>query len=149
MSCDDDSGVPGAAQSRIWSTPVGALVLCWVVAAGLVPVVWLAGSSLDRVFLGAALAVVVVVAGCLTYLRPRLRADPDGITVRTLGGSHRWPWARLSYRVTTSSRFGRTVPMLEIEVPEADLTGGLLLLGRFDLGAEPAEVAEYLETLRR
>lgn len=124
-------------------------MLCWVVAAGLVPVVWLASNSLDRVFLGAALAVAVVAAGCLTYLRPRLRADPGGITVRTLGGRHRWPWDRLSHRVTTSSRFGRTVPILEIEVPEADLTGGLLLLGRFDLGAEPAEVAEELEALRR
>ncbi|MGJ7909162.1 PH domain-containing protein [Actinopolyspora sp. H202] len=123
-------------------------MLCWVVAAGLLPVVWLAGNIIDRVFLGAALVVAVVVAGCLTYLRPRLRADPAGITVRTLGGRHRWPWERISHRVTTSSRFGRTVPMLEIEVPEADLTGGLLLLGRFDLGAEPTEVAEELETLR-
>lgn len=148
MNCDDDSGAPGPEQEHVWSTPLGLLVLCWVVAACLVPTVALAAGGVDRAFLAAALAVAVAAAACLTYLRPRLRADTDGIAVRSLGGRRAWRWQQLSYRVTTSSRFGRTVPVLEIEVPEQDLAGGLLLLGRFDLGAEPGEVAERLESLR-
>ncbi|SDP76326.1 PH domain-containing protein [Actinopolyspora xinjiangensis] len=148
MTCDDDSGEPAPEQAHAWSTPVGLLVLCWVVATGLVPVVPLTEGSVDRAFSGAALLVAVTAAGALSYLRPRLRADPEGIAVRTLGGRHHWRWELVSWRVTTSHRFGRTVPVLEIEVPERDLAGGLLLLGRFDLGAEPQEVAERLEALR-
>lgn len=136
------------------------------------PAPWLAGVTL-LLMLGALawrlvdhdpenrlVAAVLVVVLALTTLslvriRVRLRADPDGIAVTGPLHTRRIAWSRISsITAPQRGRFGRPAAVLEIEVrPEqdqADLAGSddeLLTFGRFDLGADPADVCRQL--LRR
>jgi hypothetical protein len=108
--------------------------------------------------LDAAGAVLVGAAGVLllglalrdVVLRPRLSADPGGVVVRTLTGRTRLPWPGLRVRLRTTRRLGVRSRLLELDTaagPDDD-DGTLVLLGRRDLGADPAAVAQALEALR-
>lgn len=77
-------------------------------------------------------------------LRPRLRADTDGVTIRSLRGPRHWTWSELTVRVVHSRRLGRTVGSLELDTAD----GELLVLTRTDLGADPEDVADALHALR-
>lgn len=133
-----------------WSTQPGLVTLGWVLAAA--TVVWeaLATGPTDRVFIAVLILVLVTASTLGTLLRPRLRADNTGVAVRSLGGSRHWGWAEVDVRVTRQQRLGRTVELLELDVPEDPrATGGLVILTRLDLGADPHTVAEQLTELRR
>ncbi|MBA2554199.1 MAG: PH domain-containing protein [Geodermatophilaceae bacterium] len=85
--------------------------------------------------LGLALSDVVV--------RPRLAADADGLTVRTLSRRMGGPWAAVTVRLRAGRRLGTAVHTLEIDIGD-----DLVVLGRRELGAGPADVAERLTQLR-
>ena len=112
----------------------------------------LAALTLDaggRVLVGAAGALLLALALRDVVLRPRLSADPGGVVVRSLAGSTRLPWAGLRVRLRTSRRLGMRSRLLELDTAAGpDDDGTLVLLGRRDLGTDPAAVAQALEALR-
>lgn len=122
-----------------------------------VPAVLLAGAVLlgattllldtpGRVLVGGAALLLVALAAREALLRPRLSTGPDGVAVRTLTGARVLPWALLRVRVRSARRWGTTVRTLELETDgPADDDGVLVILGRWDLGADPEVVARELE----
>ncbi|MGH3451943.1 MAG: PH domain-containing protein, partial [Haloechinothrix sp.] len=93
------------------------------------------------------LALAAITAHAL-LVRPRLTADRHGIVVRTLSGSSRAQWAEVHARLASTRRLGRDVKTLELELGRADTEPHLIVLGRFELGAEPADVLDELERVR-
>ena len=126
-----------------WSPPL-------VVPAGLaVTGVALGAATLvldpaGRVLVGGAAVLLLLLAAREAVLRPRLAAEADGVVVRTLSGRRLLPWGTLRVRVRTARRWGTTVRTLELEPATAD-DGTLVVLGRWDLGADPRDVARALE----
>ncbi len=113
--------------------------------------------ALAALTLDAAGAVLVGAAGGLllglalrdVVLRPRLAADPGGVVVRTLTGRTRLPWPGLRVRLRSTRRLGVRSQLLELDTAAGpDDDGTLVLLGRRDLGTDPAAVAQALEALR-
>ena len=101
-----------------------------------------------RILVGGAALLLVAVAVREALLRPRLAAGPDGVSVRTLTGTRVLPWGLLRVRVRNARRWGTTVRTLELEGPAGGVDDGLLVvLGRWDLGADPATVAGELAEL--
>ncbi|SNS57590.1 PH domain-containing protein [Geodermatophilus pulveris] len=154
-----------------WSPPAGQTAV--LAAAG----VLLAGAAvlldpLGRVLVGGAAVLLLALAARERLLRPRLAAGPAGVAVRRLGRTTELPWATLRVRVRDTRRLGLRSRLLELDtaagpddgrprlearpelargerdgvLPEED--GVLVLLGRLDLGADPAEVARALGALR-
>jgi hypothetical protein len=134
-------------SAKTWSPQPSVAVLAWVlaVAAG----AWAAFSDdpPGRVLLGAV-ALVLALAGLFTTVaRPRLAADHEGIAVRGLVGTRRWPWAEVNVRLVRTRRLGRETATLEVDAENAE-PPALVVLGRFDLGADPEEVVDELLALR-
>ncbi|MEE6258618.1 PH domain-containing protein [Plantactinospora sonchi] len=109
---------------------------------------FLAANDNDPVQLGIA---VLAAAGLLLWgIRDlaapvRLAVDPAGITVISgYAGRRHLPWTEIErIRVDTRTRLGLRTETLEIDTGES-----LHLLGRNDLGTEPAEVADVLHRFR-
>jgi Bacterial PH domain len=121
--------------AETWGTAVAAAVAA-AIAATLDP----AGELL----LGVAAALLAGIAGTDLLLRPRLRADANGIEVRTLSVRRALPWAEVSrVRVDEHSRFGRTARTLEVDAGDT-----LVLLSRRALGTDPRDVADALAAIR-
>ncbi|CAM2911014.1 PH domain-containing protein [Skermania piniformis] len=124
-----------------------------LVATTLGAVVFVVAAVLTRADPAGALLLTVAALGttvvaALGWLRrPRLAVydGPDGtadLAVRELRGTSRFGRAELAYvRVSRYPRLGRRIPLLEIELRESDR---LLVFGRWDLGADPAEVLDAL-----
>lgn len=113
--------------------------------------VWwfIAASPADQVFVGVLIVVLAAVSAYASALRPRLRADQNGIAVRRLTGSRRWSWSQVNVRVQYHRRLGRDVAALELDVPDDDQTpGGLIILTRLELGEDPQDVAVTLDALK-
>lgn len=112
----------------------------------------LAALTLDtggRVLVGAAGALLLALALRDVVLRPRLAADEGGVVVRTLTGRTCLPWPVLRVRLRVSRRLGLRSRLLELDTATGpDDDGTLVLLGRRDLGTDPAAVARALEELR-
>ncbi len=113
----------------------------------------LAALTLDdaagRVLVGAAGALLLVLALRDLVLRPRLSAGPAGVVVRTLTGPTQLPWPVLRVRLRSTRRLGVRSRLLELDTATGpDDDGTLVLLGRRDLGTDPAAVARALEALR-
>jgi hypothetical protein len=101
-----------------------------------------------RLLVGAGALLLLVLAARDGVARPRLTAGTDGVEVRTWTGRQQLPWASLRVRVRESRRFGMRSRTLELDTsagPHDD--GVLVVLGRRDLGADPAEVARALHAL--
>jgi hypothetical protein len=111
----------------------------------------LAAAFLDtagRVLVGAAALLALVLALRDGLARPRLSAGPDGVQVRTGMARRHLPWRRLQVRVTTTRRLGLRSRVLELDTAaDADDDGVLVLLGRWDLGADPEDVERALRAL--
>lgn len=106
-------------------------------------------DAAGRVLVGAAGVLLLAVALRDVVLRPRLAADGAGVVVRTLGGSSRLPWPGLRVRLRTTRRLGMRSRLLELDTAAGpDDAGTLVLLGRRELGTDPAAVAQALEALR-
>jgi hypothetical protein len=127
-----------------WSAPRGTVVV--LAAAGVV----LAGAVLllepvGRVLVGGAALLLLALAGRAALLRPRLAAGPEGVVVRTVTGRLRLPWPALRVRVHETRRWGLRSRLLELDTAAGvDDPGVLVLLGRWELGGEPDDVAVAL-----
>ncbi|MGY1724082.1 PH domain-containing protein [Blastococcus sp. SYSU DS0533] len=131
-----------------WSPPA-ARPACLAAGAVALGAVTLLLDPAGRILVGGAALLLLVLAFREALLRPRLTAGPDGVTVRTLTGTRVLPWGLLRVRVRSTRRWGTTVRTLELEGPAGGADDGLLLvLGRWDLGADPATVAGRLAELR-
>lgn len=139
---------PDQPSSYQWSSPAGLIACGWVFACAAAFWWWTADTSTDQLFIGVVVLVLIVASAYGSILRPRLRASRDGIAVRGLCGTQRWSWSGIQVRVKHSQRLGRTVAALELDVPDDSATGGLVILTKLDLGEDPQDVAETLNTLR-
>lgn len=131
-----------------WTTRTAESVLSGaaglLLAVGLLVVVDTPGRILA---VGGAGLLLGQAAGDLLR-RPRLTAGPGGVDVRRLTGSVHLPWRHLRVRVQEHRRLGLRSRTLELDTavgPEDE--GHLVVLGRRDLGADPAEVARCLGQL--
>ena len=127
-----------------WSPPkvVPAALAAGGLFLGAVTVVL---DDAGRVLVGAAALLLLLLAVRDVLLRPRLATADDGLEVRTLTGRRVLPWGLLRVRVRTGRRWGTTVSTLELDTAAGpDDDGVLVVLGRWDLGADPADVAAAL-----
>lgn len=108
--------------------------------------VTLAGDVVGMVLLvlGGLVAAAYSANGALA--RPRLSLVADGIRVRPSVFTTRTHPRNTVRRVhlLTYPRFGMRVPMLELEVEDADGGERLEIFSRWDLGMHPREVAAVL-----
>jgi hypothetical protein len=117
-------------------------------AALLLAITWavLAGTAADRLVAVVVAVAAVVTALCCLPLRRRLTADRRGLIVRGPGGTRQVHWpAVTSISTARRSHLGIGSTSLEIDLDD----DGLIVLGRFDLGADPEEVAAELKALQR
>ncbi len=129
-------------MTETWGVRPPVFVGC--AAAALLGIGWavLAGLPTDR-FVACTLVLFALVAA-LAFLpmRRRLTVDRNGLVVRGPGGTRRVGWAMVTgIEVVRRSRLG--VGSSTVEVDLAD--DGLIVLGRFDLGADPEDVARVLK----
>jgi hypothetical protein len=124
-----------------WSPRVGETVAVAAVGVALALAAVLV-DPVGRLLVGAAGLVLVALAARDLVLRPRLRIDADGVTVRALGTATTITWPNLQVRVRVTRRLGVRGRTLELEDRRDDTV--LLVLGRRDLGAEPQAVADAL-----
>jgi hypothetical protein len=130
-----------------WSPRAGETAALAVLGLGLAMAVVVLDAA-GRILVGAGAVLLLGLAVRDLLARPRLRAGPDGVDVRSLGSGRHLPWARLQVRVREVRRFGVRSRTLELDTatgPEDD--GVLVVLGRRDLGADPDDVARTLRTL--
>ncbi|MGY1746325.1 PH domain-containing protein [Blastococcus sp. SYSU D00695] len=131
-----------------WSARTG-LVVALGAAGVLLGIGALLLEPVGRVLVGAAAALLLALAARAALLRPRLAAGPDGVVVRTLTGSTSLPWTALRVRVRETRRRGLRSRLLELDTAAGpDDAGVLVLLGGWELGGDPAEVARALEARR-
>jgi hypothetical protein len=105
-------------------------------------------DSPGRLLVGTGALLLLVLAMRDAVARPRLTAGIDGVEVRSWTGRRQLPWTGLRVHVRESRRFGMRSRSLELDTsagPHDD--GVLVVLGRRDLGADPAEVARALRAL--
>ncbi len=138
---------------REWSPAAGLVVLAWLFAAGAAlwcVALWWTGSDPAGCLMAAIAALGAGFAALFgTRARPRLRADPDGLTVGGLFRSRHHPWPFVTdVRVLRVRRLGRESSLLEVDTVAADGTERLLVFGRLDLAADPEDVAPLLRALR-
>lgn len=106
-------------------------------------------EPVGRVLLGAAAILLLVLAVRSAVLRPRLAAGPGGVVVRTLTGVLRLPWPALRVQVRETRRWGLRSRLLELDTAAGpDDAGDLVLLGAWELGSDPEDVARALEASR-
>ncbi|MEV0436655.1 PH domain-containing protein [Nocardia sp. NPDC050413] len=140
-----NAGRPAASKS--WTTPTAALIA--VTGGGLLLTVAavLAQDGPSRLFLGVAAVAVLAMAVLALRQRPRLTmvpGSPPRLVVGTLTGRDEYPLDHIDrIRVTSYRRIGRKNTMLEVDVRHND-TERLLIFGRWDLGANPADVFDAL-----
>jgi hypothetical protein len=146
---DQTPGEPPDRPAAVeWSPRPGTVTTAWVL------VVLLAGGAVllptppgKLLFgLGAVLFLLAALYGSVG--RPRLRVDDTGITVRQLFTHRFWPWPTALIRVHRTRRLGREVGTLELDGPDDAGVERLAVLGRIDLGADPADVAVVLRDFR-
>lgn len=128
-----------------WGVTPPALIAAGVVAALGLGWAVLTAESADRL---VALAVLVMGLAALAAgwrMRRRLIAGPDGLQVNGPLSSRTIAWTSVvSIEVVRRQRFGIASSTVEIDLDDE----GLVVLGRTDLGADPADVARELRTLQ-
>lgn len=94
-----------------------------------------------RVLAGVAALGLILFASATWRARPRLAITPDGLAIRGWFRTQllRHPNIKI-IRIDELRRYGRLVRLLEIET----VSGGLLILSRWDLGTDPVEVLDAL-----
>jgi hypothetical protein len=130
-----------------WSPRSGETAALAVVAVGLA-VSLLALDAPGRVLVGTAAVLLLALVARDLVLRPRLSAGPEGVDVAAWGGRRHLSWRVLRVRVRETRRLGVRGRTLELDTAAGpDDPGTLVVLGRRDLGADPAEVARALQAL--
>jgi len=123
------------------------VTLSWVLAAAAAAWAALADDPPGRVLLGVVALLLALTGLYTTVARPRLAADRDGIAVRGLTGTRTWTWAEVNVRLVRTRRLGRESATIEVDAGNAE-EPALVVLGRFDLGADPVDVVDELLALR-
>jgi hypothetical protein len=140
--------VDNAAEPSLqWSPAPGLVGIAWVVgvAFATVAVVPDLVDLQGRLLAGLAAAALLIAAAFGSLARPRLAADADGLQIRGVTGTHRYPWAWVQrVHVVRTRRFGREIPTLEIEITDPDGNERLLVFGRLELNADPVDVSRQL-----
>ncbi|MBX4168882.1 PH domain-containing protein [Rhodococcus pyridinivorans] len=128
-----------------WATPPAAIAA--LSAAGLALAVTAAVAVPDaagRVLVGFAAVLVLVMVALALRQRPRLEVLPGGTGIATMRLTGRREFTRAALhrvRIVEYPRFGRRVPMLEIDtIDPATGTENLMIFGRWDLGTDPRNV---------
>lgn len=106
---------------------------------------WLATEPTGSLLAAIAAVLLAVAASQDAVLRPTLTADRTGIVVRRGRRLHRIEWVRVG-RLAGSST-GRRLTL--IRTLEIDVGDELVVLPARRLGADPTEVAQALEQMRR
>jgi hypothetical protein len=134
-------------NARSWAPKAELAVLAWALALAAAAWAWFTDDPPGRVLLGTV-ALVLALGGLFgLVVRPRLTADPDGVTLRGLTRARRWTWAEVNVRLVRTRRFGREVATLELDADNAEVPA-LVVLGRLELGTDPEDVVEVLLALR-
>ncbi|MFT4128005.1 MAG: PH domain-containing protein [Gordonia sp. (in: high G+C Gram-positive bacteria)] len=140
-------------STEAWSTPrVAAAALLTGGIALLGCALTIATDAAGRTLIAVAGVLLLAVGGQAAALRPRLRlvvgsADtPATLTVRRLTGTRSLtPGEVTRIRVLGLRRIGRRSTQLEIDFAvDGQAEPALAVFGRWDLGADPAGVAETL-----
>jgi hypothetical protein len=131
-----------------WSPRPALVGVGWLAALALLATAVFSGSPETRLFTGVATIAFVLAAGYGTLLRPKLRADADGIVVRLLNGRLHLPWQSTRIKVARTRRLGRTVALLELDGRDTQGEEQLVVLGWLELGADPDDVLDVLLALR-
>lgn len=126
-----------------WAPRAPLIVLAWVFATACVVWVVLTDDVPGRVLLTVGAVVFALIGVFGTVARPRLVADYGGITLRGLTGRRHWTWAEVNVRLVHTRRLGRQVATVEL-----DADPDLVVLGWFDLGADPVDVVDAIRALR-
>ena len=105
--------------------------------------VWLllASAAEDRLVAGAGVVLAAVSTAALLTMRARLTAGPHGFTVRGPAGARQVAWSQVA-AISAPTRRRRGLASTSVELDLDD--DGLIVLGRTELGADPADVAEVL-----
>lgn len=134
-------------EARTWAPKAELAVLSWVLAVGAGAWAAFTDDPPGRV-LFAVIALALALIGLFTTVaRPRLAADHEGVTVRSLVGSRRWTWAEVNVRLVRTRRMGRDTATVEVDAEGAE-EPALVVLGWLDLGADPEDVVDALLELR-
>jgi hypothetical protein len=132
-----------AADTQTWGVHPAAYLAGVVLAVGGLAWAFLTPSSEDRlVAWGLTVFAVFASFGCL-LMRRRLTVEPRRMVVRGPGGVRTYPWTSVvDVEVVRRSRLGVASSTLEVDLDD----DGLIVLGRFDLGADPVDVAKAVRT---
>jgi hypothetical protein len=128
-----------------WSPKPSLVIVGWLgaaVAATGSAYLALVADPTGALLFGVAAVALAAAAAHGAFVRPRLAADQNGIQVRTLTRTEQWSWPEVRARLSTTRRLGREVSVLEIEADE------LQILGALELGTDPQDVLDELNTLR-
>lgn len=135
-----------------WAVPWTAVFLGLAGTLGLGAWAVAAGDPPGRLLVGVAALAVGVATATAALARPRLRVEDEGLVLRGLTGTRRFPWERVdAVRIVRMRRLGVPAAYLEVEAREDDTDGDpgrLLVLGRLELGTDPVEVADALQDHR-
>jgi hypothetical protein len=116
-----------------------ALVLLLALAA-------LAASNRTQTQVGLAVAAAAAIVVARDVIaRQRLQAGPTGVVVRRgYAGWRHLAWPQIeAVRIDARTRLGARAELLELDAGEE-----IYQLSRYELGADPREVAAVLESLR-
>jgi hypothetical protein len=132
-----EPGTPGD-SFQVWGVrplvPAAAGLLC----AGFAVWLLIATAPEDRLVAGAGVCVSAIAAGVLVTMRRRLTADHDGFVVRGPLSSRTIGWGQV-VQISAPTRRRRGLASSAVEVDLDD--DGLIVLGKIEVGADPAEVA--------
>ncbi len=139
-----DTTSPGTRQ---WRVPAALPAIKFAGAGALVALGLLLadGDPVRLTLIGLAAAALLVWAARDLLAPVRLAVDPEGLTVVSgFAGRRQLPWSQVAeIRVDQRARLGRSNAALEVDTGET-----LHLFGRFDLDADPVEVAAQLRAAR-
>jgi hypothetical protein len=134
-------------NARSWAPPIGVVVVAWLGAAVALVLLLLTDDAPGRLLAAVATLGLAAIGLFGSVARPRLAVDEERVTVRGLTGKRSWPWQQVHrVRVVRHRRLGRDIPMLELDVLNGEER--LIVLGRFDLNADPDDVHEQIRELR-
>lgn len=129
-------------QQTEWSPPTAGMAACGVGGIVLaIAAVTLVTDPPGRVIAGIAALGLILFAGASWRARPKLAITDDGLVLR---GWFRTQILRRDtieiIRISEFRRHARRVRLLEIET----VSGGLIVLSRWDVGTDPLEVLDAL-----
>jgi hypothetical protein len=133
--------------ARSWSPKVEIAALAWALAAGMALAAVLTDDRPGQLLLGLVAAALAAAGLFTSVVRPRLTADHEGVSVRGLAGRRQWRWGEVNVRLAVTRRLGREVATVELDAEHA-AEPDLVVLGWFDLGADPRDVVDALLELR-